>query len=183
MKRAATWSITQPEGCRVFNPQLELNPNPFDDQWMGAQWRHLYLRVHSSPDQPICHEQDFKAVKSACRQVHVSLNRCHISCFPSASYPPWPQSKTTSYRKLVLSIHNIVASVSWQTTERIGAQTKNTVDRQPEPLAIEDIILLKPSPPWLPLWRVGTCTVRDPPFYTGSPGAAVLSICKMKQTE
>lgn len=27
IKRAATWSITQPEGCRVFNSQLELNPN------------------------------------------------------------------------------------------------------------------------------------------------------------
>lgn len=53
--------------------------NPADDHGVQAQWAHS-LRSKVT-DHLVCHGQYFKVLHFTCGQVHVSINRCHISCF------------------------------------------------------------------------------------------------------
>lgn len=53
--------------------------NPVDDQGAQAQWvRYPGSKV---TEHLICHGQYFKALHYSCGQVHISINRCHISHF------------------------------------------------------------------------------------------------------
>lgn len=53
--------------------------NPANDHGVQAQWAHS-LRSKVT-DHLVCHRHYFKVLHFTCGQVHVSINRCHISCF------------------------------------------------------------------------------------------------------
>lgn len=74
-------SVFKPSGLSGLNTTYTLwtELNPADDHGVQAQWAHS-LRSKVT-DHLVCHGQYFKVLHFTCGQVHISINRCHISCF------------------------------------------------------------------------------------------------------